>query len=82
MDLLGTENGVCTLACMHAFCRTCLATHAARQSRHNLPPSCPLCKRECLEREIEECGEPKELEEESEHDESEGDESEHDESEQ
>ena len=54
------------LSCQHAYCRTCLATHVARQARHEQPASCPLCKAELDEREVEAFGEPKEELEESE----------------
>ena len=52
MDVCGTEGGVASLSCRHEFCRTCLATHLERQKRHELAPSCPLCKRELKDSEV------------------------------
>ena len=66
MDKVGMQNGFITLACRHSYCRTCLATHHARQQRHEQPPTCPLCKRECSGAEVEACGEAKKMEEDSE----------------
>ena len=66
MDKSGTEGGRVTLGCSHHFCRECLATHAARQVRHDQPPSCPLCKGQLTEAEVEQCGPAREMKEESE----------------
>jgi len=65
MDALGTEGGHVKLSCGHSFCRQCIATHAARQLRHEQPASCALCKNELTEAEIEGCGPAKEMQEES-----------------
>lgn len=65
MDKSGTEGGRIMLGCCHHFCRSCLATHAARQARHEQAPSCPLCKGELTEAEVEECGPAREMKEES-----------------
>lgn len=54
-----------TLSCSHPFCRQCIATHAARQARHEQPASCPLCKGHLTEAEIQGCGPARELQEES-----------------
>ena len=71
MDQCGTEGGQLTLGCCHSFCCQCIATHTARQVRHELPPSCPLCKGHLTEQEVVSCGPPKEMQEESEDEEEE-----------
>ena len=68
MDPCGTEGGRVTLGCRHSFCRQCIATHAARQVRHELPASCPLCKGHLSEAEVESCGPAREMQEESDDD--------------
>jgi hypothetical protein len=65
LDTVGTEGGTVILGCSHAFCRTCLATHVARQQRHEVDPSCPLCKGVLSASEIARCGAAKPMEEES-----------------
>ena len=65
MEPCGTEGGRVTLSCVHSFCRQCIATHAARQVRHDLAASCPLCKGELTEAEVESCGPAREMQEES-----------------
>jgi hypothetical protein len=67
-EMLGTAGGKQPLStCSHVFCRECLSTHCARQRRYDLPCSCPLCKQELSEVDVEQCGPPKPLQEESEH---------------
>ena len=65
MDQLGAAGGQVKLTCGHSFCRQCIATHAARQLRHDLPASCALCKSGLTEAELEGCGPAKEMQEES-----------------
>lgn len=65
METCGTEGGKMTLRCHHSFCRQCVATHAARQVRHELPPSCPMCKGNLTVEEVVRCGPARDMLEES-----------------
>ena len=66
LDTLGTDGGTAVLGCQHAFCKACIATHCARQERHDQAASCPLCKAAISSSELVLLGPAKEQIEESE----------------